>query len=149
MEMPSITECGSKSTRSRSLNVPGSASSQLIQRYRGLPSASGKNDHFIPQGKPAPPRPLNSASLIVETMSAGCIRSAFLSISYPPRSTYSEYETSFLSSRLAGMFLMRYCLSIGCVLLMNDHFINCGSTKGDVSIMSFFSRSIYFFNANI
>ena len=43
---------------SRSLQVPGSNSSALITRKDGRPSDTfGMNDHFIPVGNPAPPRP--------------------------------------------------------------------------------------------
>jgi hypothetical protein len=41
---------------SRSLKVPGSDSSALTTMYLGKTSF-GTKDHFIPVGKPAPPRP--------------------------------------------------------------------------------------------
>src|SRR5258708_13210522 len=57
MMTPSITECGSCSRISRSLQVPGSLSSPLTRMYFGLSEVLGTNDHFMPVGKPAPPRP--------------------------------------------------------------------------------------------
>src|SRR5271170_386023 len=54
---PSITECGSCSKISRSLQVPGSLSSPLHNTYFGFADCLGTNDHFIPVENPAPPRP--------------------------------------------------------------------------------------------
>ena len=42
---------------SRLLHVPGSDSSKFTVTYVGLPVSCGTNDHFMPVGKPAPPRP--------------------------------------------------------------------------------------------
>ena len=55
--VPSISACGSRSTSSRLLQVPGSDSSKFTTTYVGLPVSIGTNDHFMPVGKPAPPRP--------------------------------------------------------------------------------------------
>src|SRR6476661_10258850 len=41
--------------------------------------------HFTPVGKPAPPRPRSPESLTTCTISAGSMRSAFSSATYPPR----------------------------------------------------------------
>ena len=60
---PSIRACGSRSTSSRLLQVPGSDSSKLQTTYVGLPVSYGTNDHFIPVGNPAPPRPRSPESL--------------------------------------------------------------------------------------
>ena len=57
MLVPSINACGSRSTSSRLLQVPGSDSSKFTATYVGLPVVRGTNDHFMPVGKPAPPRP--------------------------------------------------------------------------------------------
>jgi len=54
------------------LNVPGSASSQLQTKYRGL-SLLGRNDHFFPVGKPAPPRPRRPDFSEISSNSAGVI----------------------------------------------------------------------------
>ena len=40
-----------------SLQVPGSLSSPLTRTYFGLVACLGTKDHFMPVGKPAPPRP--------------------------------------------------------------------------------------------
>jgi len=55
--MPSMTMCGLNISRSRSLQVPGSPSSELQTRYFGPGNMRGMKLHFKPVGKPAPPRP--------------------------------------------------------------------------------------------
>src|SRR5947208_8776714 len=49
----------------RSLMVPGSLSSALHTTYFGDPAAPRTISHFIPVGKPAPPRPRRSLALSV------------------------------------------------------------------------------------
>ena len=74
---PSITECGSCSKISRSLQVPGSLSSPLQRTYFGFADCLGTNDHFIPVENPAPPRPRNPEFLTSLMMASGSIASAF------------------------------------------------------------------------
>ncbi len=57
----------------RSLYVPGSLSSALTQRYRGLGLSFGRKPHFIPVGNPAPPRPRRFDFLTSAMMSSGAI----------------------------------------------------------------------------
>ena len=55
--MPSMTMCGLNARMSRSLQVPGSPSSELQTRYFWPGNWRGMKLHFRPVGKPAPPRP--------------------------------------------------------------------------------------------
>src|SRR5688572_25657246 len=89
MIIPSIIECGSYCIRQRSLKLPGSLSSALQTTYFGFGESFGTNDHFIPVGNPAPPRPRSALFLTSSIMSAGAILSAFFKLSYPPVSRYT------------------------------------------------------------
>merc|ERR1719209_1548785 len=64
-KQPSTRVSGSWRIISRSLQVPGSPSSALTTKYLGLPSLGlFMKEHFMPEGNPAPPRPLNPDALI-------------------------------------------------------------------------------------
>jgi hypothetical protein len=69
--MPSITACGLKRRMSRSLQVPGSDSSELHKIYFCPGALRGMNDHFRPVGKPAPPRPRSELFFSSSTIEAG------------------------------------------------------------------------------
>ncbi len=69
--MPSISMCGVFCISSRSLKVPGSDSSALHTRYLSI-APLGRNETFLPIGKPAPPRPRRpEASSSCSTASGG------------------------------------------------------------------------------
>ncbi len=57
MIMPSSTLCGSPSMTERSMNAPGSPSSPLQMMYFSSPGWARQISHFLPVGKPPPPRP--------------------------------------------------------------------------------------------
>ena len=61
--IPSISMWGLFCISSRSLKVPGSDSSALHTRYLSM-SPWGRNEAFRPIGKPAPPRPRMSESMM-------------------------------------------------------------------------------------
>ena len=79
MMSPSTNWCGSRSTSSRLLNVPGSLSSKLHTTNTGFPVSCGTKDHFCPVGNPAPPRPRSPDDLTSAMTSFGDIASAFFS----------------------------------------------------------------------
>jgi hypothetical protein len=85
--VPSRSRCGSRSTSSRLLHVPGSDSSKFTTTYVGLPVSRGTKPHFIPAGNPAPPRPRSPLDFTTSTMSVSAIASAFVSPWYPPLAT--------------------------------------------------------------
>ncbi len=76
---PSTSVCGEAIMSGMSLQVPGSDSSALTTRYFGFGLSFGTNDHFMPVGKPAPPRPRSCESLTAPMTSAGLIVSALRS----------------------------------------------------------------------
>jgi hypothetical protein len=79
MMTPSTSVCGLAIISGMSLQVPGSDSSALTTRYFGLGLSCGMKDHFMPVGKPAPPRPRRPESLTAVMMSSGAMVSAFFS----------------------------------------------------------------------
>src|ERR1039457_1808894 len=69
--MPSMTMCGLNISRSRSLQVPGSPSSELQTRYFGPGNWRGMKLHLRPVGKPAPPRPRSAEACAAAAARAG------------------------------------------------------------------------------
>ena len=80
MVMVSITANGSCSITMRSLNVPGSDSSQLATTCLGRPASAATARHLTPVGKAAPPRPDSpeaaTASRIASAPISPALRSA-------------------------------------------------------------------------
>jgi len=70
--IPSISRCGFFCISRRSLNVPGSDSSALQQRYLSIVPL-GMKLAFLPIENPAPPRPLSPDSSSSCSTSSGSI----------------------------------------------------------------------------
>ena len=87
MITPSTSVCGLAIISGMSLQVPGSDSSALTTRYFGLGLSCGMKPHFMPVGKPAPPRPRRLEAFTASTTSAGGIARALCSPAYPPWSS--------------------------------------------------------------
>jgi hypothetical protein len=89
MSEPSMTWCGSRSIKIRSLYVPGSLSSPLTTTQRGYVPA-GSSPHLVPAGNPAPPRPWRTAALTVSCTASGVWVSAWRRPVYAPVATARE-----------------------------------------------------------
>ena len=72
---------------SRSLHEPGSDSSALMTRKFGRSGfgSLGMNDHFVPVGKPAPPRPRSPDALMTSMILSWPSSSSALVLSQSPR----------------------------------------------------------------
>ena len=78
-----------------SMKAPGSPSSPLQTTYLIGSDCFATCDHFLPVGKPPPPRPRKLESDIVSTTSLGDISNRdFCNALYPPIARYSLIEVA-------------------------------------------------------
>src|SRR4030065_542407 len=68
MVIPSMSWWGLRTRMARSLNVPGSPSSALTQRYLGPAPPWGANEHFRPAGKPGAPPAVAGHRPMIDTV---------------------------------------------------------------------------------
>src|SRR5438128_1665334 len=118
MRQPSINWCGSFSMRTRSLHVPGSLSSAFTTMYLGLGDVRGTKLHFIPVGKPAPPRPRRFEAFTSSMICSGVMPAAFWNALYPSVERYVSIEaelgrpkrrvSTLVSSGLGSLYSIRY-----------------------------------------
>ena len=76
MVIASMTLYGSPSSRTRSLNVPGSDSSALQMTYLGVAGWAATAAHLRPVGKAAPPRPMSFEAVTSSMTAAGPMSTA-------------------------------------------------------------------------
>src|SRR5215212_1476032 len=115
MITPSTRVCGEAIISGMSLQVPGSDSSALTTRYFGLGLSCGMKLHFIPVGKPAPPRPRRPESLTAVITPSGAIDRAFLSPSYPPRDSYA----ASVHARSASQLSVRIGVKVSVIVVLH------------------------------
>ena len=84
MVIASMTAYGSPSSRTRSLNVPGSDSSALHTTYLGVAGWAATAAHLRPVGKAAPPRPMSLDAVTSAMTASGPISSARRSAAISP-----------------------------------------------------------------
>src|SRR5690348_3376239 len=111
---PSTSVCGVAIISGMSLQVPGSDSSALTTRYFGFGLSCGMKLHFMPVGKPAPPRPRRPESFTAPITSSCDIDSAFFSASYPPRASYDAR----VHARSASQLSVRIGVSVSVIRLL-------------------------------
>src|ERR1700761_9064823 len=102
--VPSMTACGSCRKMTWSLQVPGSDSSPLTRTYLGFSETLGTNDHFMPVGKPAPPRPRRPEAFMVLMIHSGPSAMARWVALYPSSSRYLSMSVAPRPNRLERTF---------------------------------------------